>query len=269
MGKTTSIAWTDHTFNPWWGCTRVSEGCDHCYAEDMDKHWYPLVQLATSDGEQKEIKVAKHWGDAAPRRTFGEKHWEQLLKWDEAAKRDGVMRKVFMMSMGDILDPKAPPQERERLWNYCRATPNLIKQFLTKRPHYYRLLMPHDILHDWRSWKGFTAENQHWYNNRWHSVYFLPGVRWVSYEPALGSLTLRPGEFPAAMRLPDWIVCGGESGPKRRPFEQGWAESLKAECENLGISFFMKQFGARTPDMGKALIPDHLRIQEFPAYERP
>lgn len=242
MGETTAISWTDHTFNPWWGCTRVSPGCENCYAETFDKR-----------------VGGDHWGPGKPRRVFSDKHWNEPMKWDAKAKRDGVQRKVFCASMADIFDEDAPDGQRERLWDLIRSTPNLIWQLLTKRPggYYYA---PDDILKLSRVWKGVTCEDQEWFNKRWPIIATLPGIRWVSYEPALGVIWDYGKDH-----WPDWVVFGGESGNGFRPVGNEWARHTKQACEQLGMKFFMKQWSARTPNEGKLLIPEPLNIQEFPA----
>jgi protein gp37 len=244
--QNTSIAWTNHTFNPWWGCTPVSSGCDHCYAWAWD------------------IRVGgDHWGKDQPRREFGDKHWADPLKWNLAAKSEGVRHKVFCASMADVMDDEAPPGARERLWGLIDQTSHLIWQLLTKRPHRYERYLPAAFTHD-NVWLGISTENQHYYNVRWpilraaceryHCISF------VSYEPALGPLSMLG--FPS---FPNWVICGGESGPHRRPMEQQWAENLLAECNCHGRpEFFMKQMSASTPEKGAELIPVHLLVRNFP-----
>jgi protein gp37 len=247
MGKETGISWTDHTFNPWWGCTKVSPGCDNCYAEAFDKR-----------------VGGTHWGKGQSRRIFGDKHWNEPLHWDAAAAAAGVKRRVFCASMADVMDDEAPAGARARLWNLIDATPNLIWQLLTKRPHRYSRYLPERFLHG-NVWLGVTAENQEFFDVRWPilvaaAVHRNIPITWISYEPAIGPLSI------AAWHVhPDWIIFGGESGAGRRPCEVEWAERLLAECRETNCSrFFMKQMGARTPAAGKALIPAHLLIQEFP-----
>jgi protein gp37 len=242
MGEKTSISWTDHTFNPWHGCTRVSPGCVNCYAETFDKR-----------------VGGDHWGPGKPRREFGIKHWNEPLKWDAKAAAGEFGRKVFCASMADIFDVEAPEGQRERLWELIRGTPNLIWQLLTKRVEGYEA-MPLDILENFSVWKGFTAEDQERYDERWHQMKRWPGITWCSYEPAIGPLTTFK-----VWHKPNWFVFGGESGNGRRPCEEAWARNLLKECRDRNIPFFMKQMSARTPDEGKALIPPDLMIQEFPS----
>lgn len=242
MGEITGISWCDHTFNPWWGCTRVSPGCEHCYAETFDKR---------TGGD--------HWGPNKPRRRFGDKHWTEPLKWNKVALRDGVKRKVFCASMADVLDKDAPTDDRTKLWKLIISTPDLIWLLLTKRPENW-WLVPNHILEAPNVWKGCTTENQKWFDHRWPYMAALPGIRFISYEPALGRLVLPSDSHP------DWVICGGESGPKHRHMEEWWATDLLQQCRTLKMAFFMKQMSAATPAKGKDLIPQNLNVQEFPRW---
>lgn len=247
MGEQTSIGWTTHTFNPWWGCTKVSDGCDHCYAESFDKR-----------------VGGDHWGPGQPRRFFGPKHWKQPLDWNEEARRTWKIEKVFSGSMCDIFDTEPASLQqmnaaRQQLWATIRLTDHLIWQLLTKRPAGYSNMIALDVLALPRVWPGVTCENQPQYELRWPKMPDFSARRpWISYEPALGPLTLTL--FP----WPSWVVCGGESGNQRRPMVLKWAADLKAECQEKNIPFFMKQVSARTPNEGKLLIPESLKAQEFP-----
>src|SRR6267142_6622676 len=97
MGAETGIAWTDHTFNPWWGCTRVSPGCEHCYAESWDARWSSEVHPG---------RGAEHWGPEAPRRFFGETHWNEPRAWNRKALAAGRLHKVFCASMADVFEKR-------------------------------------------------------------------------------------------------------------------------------------------------------------------
>lgn len=261
MGKETGISWTDHTFNPWWGCTKVSPGCDHCYAETVDAKW---------GGE-------RHWGKGAPRRTFGAAHWRQPLLWDKAAAEAGVVRKVFCASMADVMDDEAPQGERERLWELIDRTPHLVWQLLTKRPQRYGRYLPAAGFAHNNVWLGATTENQEFYLLRKQRLLdaaqtlqyrrpYRPGateaprvVTFVSYEPALGPITLRDTGM-----LPDWMIFGGETGADRRLMNMRWAENARDECAEFGVKFFMKQMSAFAPKQAAALIPAELLVREFP-----
>jgi hypothetical protein len=129
MGKETGIAWTDATFNPWWGCQRVSPGCEHCYAEAQAKRYGHAV-----------------WGpeSTTARRFFGDKHWNEPRKWNADARAKFEVRRVFCASMADVFeDNRDLDGWRDRLWDLIEATPSLNWQLLTKRPeNIARLIRP-------------------------------------------------------------------------------------------------------------------------------
>ena len=228
-------------FNPWHGCTRVSPGCENCYAETFSKRLGRDI-----------------WGPGKPRRLMSEHYWNEPLRWNRKAEKAGKETKVFCASMADIFDADAPDGQRERLWELIRKTPNLIWQLLTKRPEGYSSLLPYDILNLDNVWKGATTEDQEWYEKRHPFMEDLPGIWWASYEPALGPIT-HLGKNP-----PAWLVFGGESGNRFRHVGKQWAVDVMNLCDEAGTKFFMKQWSARTPAQGKLLIPEFLRIHEFP-----
>lgn len=257
MGEITTISWTDHTFNPWWGCTKVSPGCDHCYAESFDKR-----------------VGGAHWGKGQPRREFGDKHWAEPVKWNRDAEKEGVRGRVFCASMADVMDDEAPNGARERLWSLIDATPGLTWQLLSKRPQRYERYLPERFIHG-NVWLGATTEDQPRYDLRSSITRDAARARnllwWISYEPALGPLDIRCRWCLGRLlhgtdicELPDWIIFGGESGPGRRPCDAEWARQLKSQCRSASVPFFMKQMSAITPGAGKLLIPPDLDVQEFP-----
>lgn len=262
MSESTSISWTDATFNPWWGCTSVSPGCDHCYAETFDKR-----------------VGGDHWGKGKPRRVFGQKHWDEPLQWNDRARKSGIRTKVFCASMADVMDDEAPEGQRERLWELIDRTPYLVWQLLTKRPQRYARYLPQGFAHN-NVWLGTTAENQEFYNIRWAALRQVAAdydlTSFISYEPALGGISMDEfvmnlsdeGDRDDLSRIvpdyPSWLIFGGETGGKRRPMEQRWAEWIKDECQDSGTYFFMKQMSASTPARAADLIPVHLLVREFP-----
>lgn len=221
---------------------------ENCYAEELDKRW-----------------GGGHWGKGALRRTFGEKHWNSLHKWQREAKATGVPIKVFVASMGDVMDDEAPAAELQRLFDHIDACPDLIFQLLTKRPHRYAYRLPTQGFQHGNVWLGATCENQHYYDLRWpilrQIARQLELISWISYEPAIGSVSIK-----RTSTVPDWIIFGGVSGSdaKRRPMELTWAESLRDECERRGAKFFIKQMSARTPKQAADLIPVNMLIRQFP-----
>jgi protein gp37 len=221
-------------------------GCDNCYAETLNHRW-----------------GSDNWGKGKPRRVTSDVNWRQPIAWNKSAQAAGRIDKVFCASLADVMDDEAPEGARERLWELIDKTPNLIWQLLTKRPHRYGKYLPATFKHD-NVWLGSSAENQHYYDIRWPILCEIGVVygltTFISYEPALGSLTLR--NHPAQ---PDWIIMGGESGNKRRPMSTEWMADLKTECEEYGVSLWTKQMSARTPEEGADLIPAELLTRKFPA----
>jgi protein gp37 len=238
VGEHTEIAWTDHTFNPWWGCFKVSAGCTNCYAETFSK------------------RVGQHiWGPPAttPRRLFGEKHWAEPLKWNLAAEREGVRKRVFCASMADVFEdhPMLSP-EREKLWALIERTPMLDWQLLTKRPENILTMVPYD----WQEgtpdnvWLGTSVENQEQAEIRISWLLTAPAsVLFLSCEPLLGDVDLTPW-----LGGINWVIAGGESGPKHRPFDPGWARSLRDQCTAAGVPYFFKQVGGLHHAAGGRLL---------------
>jgi protein gp37 len=262
MGETTGIAWTDHTFNPWQGCVRVSPGCENCYAESNDARWFP--------GDE-------HWGVGAARRFFGDKHWNDPRRWNHRAKLAGVRRRVFCASMADVFEDRpALDAQRARLWTLIDETPGLDWLLLTKRPENIERMRP-KALPGANIWLGVTGENDKYARERADDLREIPAaVRFISYEPALAPVdwdaVLGPGGI-------DWIIIGGESGfgGKIREFQLEWAREALAACRRFGVAPFVKQLGRYPRGDGRLLqlrakragddfdeFPVDLRVREFP-----
>lgn len=271
MGATTGISWTDATFNPWWGCAKLSPACKHCYAETLANRW------------------GYGWGPGEPRRFFGEKHWREPLKWNAQAEAAGVQRFVFCASMADVWEgPEGIPNgtwvqmqaARARLYRLVRETPWLVWLFLSKRPERAPELVPAEwMAGEWPSnvWAGATMENQAEADRRAPELLNLPApLHFASYEPALedvdfkrhlprpmfhcprcGQEKLKPHcakcgteDNTATNQIKglDWIIAGGESGAGARPFNLAWARSVVRQCRAAGASPFVKQLGACAVD---------------------
>lgn len=234
MGADTKIQWADHTFNPWRGCAKVSPACDHCYAEAMS-HRNPATL-----GE---------WG-AGSRRAIGtESYWLQPRKWNRQAEADGVRRRVFCLSLGDVFEGRDDlVLPRERLWRLIQETPALDWLLLTKRPH---IAVSWTQSHGWptNAWAGITVENQAMASERIPYLLQIPApVRFLSAEPLLDS-------FEVPTRGIDWIIIGGESGPKARPFHLSDARELLAQAQQFPkIAVFVKQLGTRAIDKAGARL---------------
>ena len=248
MGENTNIEWADHTFNPWVGCTKVSAACDFCYAESWAKR-SGMVQ----------------WGNA-PRVRTSPANWAKPFKWNRHAEAHGRRYRVFCASLADWLDNKAPDSWRDDLAGVIEKTPNLNWLLLTKRPQNWDKHSPwHDDVPP-NVWLGITAENQEEFDRRWPAIAPIPAaVHFVSYEPALGPLTFlnRPGSY-----LPQWIIAGGESGPKHRAPDPDWFRSLRDECTAYGVPFLFKQWGGRTPKAAGRLL-DGVEHNGFPVSQCP
>lgn len=249
MGENSKIEWTDHTFNPWIGCQKVSPGCDHCYAEAMMDHRYGKVQ----------------WGPHGERKRTSEANWRKPLGWAKHARHEGGGRKprVFCASLADVFDNQVPQSWRIDLWALIERTPELDWLLLTKRPENIASMLPKGRGASWcfpNVWFGTTAEDQAHYNRRWPVLSRVPAaLAFISYEPALGPLT---DLYATAGQAPDWIICGGESGPSARPMHPQWARDLRDQCAEAGIPFFFKQNGEYVSVSEVAGPGDHYKFPD-------
>src|SRR5579859_1732114 len=248
MGTKTEIQWTDHTFNPWWGCLEVSPGCDHCYARDLARRFGRQV-----------------WGPprSSGRMMTSAANWRQPIVWNRAAAAENRRHRVFCASMADVFEYHLQLDDaRSRLWPLIEATPWLDWQLLTKRPMNILRMIPEH----WRSglpvnvWIGTSVEDQARADLRIpHLVRVPAGVHFLSCEPLLGPVDLRPwlGDL-------QWVIAGGESGPHFRSMDPEWARALRDQCQSAGVALFHKQNGGRTPNAsGRDL--DGRTWDEFPA----
>jgi protein gp37 len=235
MAKDSRIEWTHHTFNPWWGCQKVSPGCKHCYAET----WARRVG-------------ADVWGPDATRRELSDNYWRQPLSWNTEAERIGKRRRVFCASMADVFEDRRDLDgKRERLWPIIEQTPHLDWLLLTKRPQNVAHLAPYGNRWPDNVWLGATAETQKWYDKRMAYLTVIPArVRFLSCEPLLGPLDFsawierarRGACFPV-----DWVIAGGESGHHSRPMHPEWLTSIRDQCKAAKIKFHFKQWGNWRP----------------------
>jgi protein gp37 len=237
MGETTAIEWTRHTFNPWVGCMKVSDGCKHCYAETLNKRWGRV-----------------RWGAGAKRERTSEANWKQPLRWNAAAKKAGVRARVFCASMADVFDPEVPREWRGDLFALIDRTPWLDWQLLTKRPeHFNDMAVPHG----WppNVWLGVSVENQEQADRRIPPLLLQrASVRFLSCEPLLGPVDFNacaawhPGVNGIYLEGIAWVIVGGESGPGARPFDIAWARTIRDQCKASGVACFVKQLGAKPLD---------------------
>lgn len=230
MSDNTGITWADSTYNPVTGCSPISEGCQHCFARTMAKR----LQAMGSPGYEYGFEVTLH-----PERLDEPAHWRKP-------------RRVFCVSMGDLFHEEVPGEFINRVWMSAFNAPRHTYLFLTKRPA--RLLewtrrkaaatqWPiEDIWPDWM-WLGVTAENQARADERIPILLDTPAAhRWISMEPLLGPVDLRPW----LSRL-GWVVVGGESGPGYRPMNLDWVRDLRDQCAAARVPFHFKQFDGVRP----------------------
>lgn len=326
MGKDSAIQWTHHTFNPWRGCTKVSPGCAHCYAETLSK---------------RNPAVLGKWGPSGTRVVASGSKWREPLAWDRAAKISGERHRVFCASLADVFEDWSGPMAhsngnrvwmaeggawmwmndrrpnpgcrlvtmddvRDRLFTLIEATPNLDWLILTKRPEN---IAPTCNRTGWsikpNVWLGTTVEDQEQADARIPILLDTPAsVRFLSVEPMLQEIVLdRVGakaqwehmsrsairrEWPGLPELSgiNWVIVGGESGSKARPFNLAWGRSIRDQCRSARVPVFIKQMGSdpfeviranneHLLDKGHLGIkdshggdwdewPEDLRVREFP-----
>lgn len=238
MAEVSAISWTDATFNPWIGCTKVSPACEHCYAErdNSRRGWVP------------------GWGPGMPRKRT--KTWGEPLKWNRKAADSGRPLRVFCASLADIFDNEAPQAWRDDLWQLLRETPHLRWILLTKRIGNARKMLPPDWPFPNAGLMATLANQEEW-DRDWPKLEATPATwRGVSAEPLLG-----PIDIGAAR--PDWIITGGESGPTRRPLDMNAVRSIRDQCARNGVTFHHKQNGGFRGKDGGCLV-DGVEHKHFP-----
>ncbi len=262
MGDNSKIEWTDATWNPVRGCSRVSEGCRNCYAERFAHRFsgkgqpYEGLTVLGNDGPRWSGKL-----------MMVEEHLEDPLRW----KRP---RSIFVNSMSDLFHEDLDHHYIHKVFNVMQEAQHHRFQILTKRPErMYQFVewwcMQHaesaetfkKVFH--HVWFGVSCENQATADDRIHWLLATPAaVRWVSLEPLLGSIDLeaiyggtryfpkinalesREAGLPAKL---DWVVVGGESGPGARPMNPSWVRSIRDACTEFEVPFFFKQWGEYMP----------------------
>lgn len=267
MSEKTGIAWADSTWNPWIGCTKVSPGCANCYAEAlMDTRWGRV-----------------RWGKGNPRVRTSAATWKLPRRWDEKrvyslnGSPKPRKRRVFP-SLCDWLDPEVPVEWLADFLELVLETPGLNWLLLTKRPELWkdRLQAASEkssvdmavVLDYWLAgtppgniWIGTSVEDQERADARIVKLLRIPAARrFLSVEPLLGPIDLRfcksgflhrdenPADpyfaGPTWRKIPDWVIVGGESGPKARPCSVEWISSIVSQSKAAGVPVFVKQFGA-------------------------
>lgn len=266
MGANSSIQWTDHTFNPWIGCTKVAPECKNCYAETlMDKRWGKV-----------------RWGKGQPRNRTSAANWKQPYAWNREAEATGVRRKVFCASLADVFDEEVEYGWRYDLWNMIQDTVWLDWQLLTKRPQNVKPMIAElavAICECWdcegvfpsNVWLGCSAGVDP------KPLLDIPAaIHFLSCEPMLKPMN---DEQSHLIQKFDWIIFGGESGRNARVCDVDWIRHGIEFCRFYGIAAFVKQLGSNV--MGRELDkwvarlrhthggdpsewPQDLRVREFP-----
>jgi protein gp37 len=227
--ENSKIAWTDHTFNPWIGCTKVSPGCVNCYAKTRDdRHLH---------------STESHWGPGARRQITSDANWRKPIKWDRDAAAQHTRARVFCASLADVFDSEAPEGVRERIWELIRCTPHLDWLLLTKRAKNICNFLPEDWCTGYPNvWLGVSCEDRKNGYPRVDVLRTIPAVkRFVSCEPLLEDIR------DINLTGIDWVIVGGESGKSSgvRVFDLAWARNLKAACNESETNFFVKQMGSQ------------------------
>ena len=275
MSDKTGIAWTDATWNPVTGCSKVSQGCKHCYAE---REW---ARLSANP------KATAYYGRAFTDVACHEDRLDQPLRWSKP-------RMIFVNSMSDLFHEDVPDEFIDRVFAVMALAEKHTFQVLTKRPA--RMLRWFDPGHDNREhavgeamreiaaargsddaglpewplpnvWLGVSVEDQITADERIPLLLQAPtAVRWVSAEPLLERVEIgfaMPWRVTGAAygQTLDWVVCGGESGgPKARPMHIEWVNKLRLDCEKAGVPFFMKQLGAAFVDEKNGIAGAGLKV---------
>jgi protein gp37 len=234
MSDQTIIAWTEHTWNPWRGCEKISPGCAHCYMFSAQRRmgWNPEVVVRTTT-------------------------WPDPKRWEREAAARGRTALVFTCSWSDWFHADADPW-RDEAWAVIRACPHLHFQILTKRHERIADHLPADWgPHGYPNvWLGVSIENNA-FVHRADTLRQIPAVvRFISAEPLLGPLPRLD------LTYIDWLIVGGESGPGYRPMQVAWVRELRAKAKASGTAFFFKQSAAPRTEMGIEL--DGKVVREYP-----
>lgn len=235
MAGNSSIEWTEATWNPVTGCTKVSEGCKHCYAERMARRLKAMRNPRYENG----FRVTLH---------------PDLL---DAPKKWKKSRKIFVNSMSDLFHIDVPLDFIKKVFETMNETPQHIYQILTKRPERALELAQHLTFSN-NIWMGTSVENM----NVIQRIEFLreipSAIRFLSCEPLLGPLE------NLDLNGIHWIIVGGESGPGARPMEVEWVRSIRDKCLEQNVAFFFKQWGGvQKHRNGREL--DNQTYDEYPA----
>jgi protein gp37 len=248
MGDTTKIEWTQHTFNPWIGCEKVSQECKHCYAEAWARRY---------------LKNEVVWGGKnATRHQTTDAYWNKPLRWNKEAAEKGRREFVFCASLADWAEDRPELVVlREKLFGLIDRTPNLIWQLLTKRyDHSLKILfnlagddlLPSNII------LGFTCGTKETVDNVANAIfkakrdhYYHKGIKlFLSCEPLLEDVAVLMDQMFCNVKVPDAVIVGGESGNDARPMHPSWAKAIRDLCSRFNVPFMFKQWGEWAPTFG-------------------
>jgi protein gp37 len=237
MSDKSTIEWTEATWNPVTGCSKVSPGCANCYAETLSlRYGYSKLPWTPANAEQN---VVLH-----PERL------DQPRKW----KRP---RLIFVNSMSDLFHELVPWDYIDRVFDVMEQCPRHTFQILTKRPERMRAIarvVPPNV------WLGTSIENDRWVKRADFLRETPQAIRFLSLEPLLGPL---PSLDLTGI---DWAIVGGESGAGHRPIDPQWVRDIRDRCLEAGVAFFFKQWGGITPKAGGRLL-DGRTWDDMPAQQ--
>jgi len=218
MADRSAIEWTEATWNPVTGCSKVSPGCAHCYAETFAERWRGIPGHAYEQGFDLRL-----W----PERL------DQPLRWKRS-------RTIFVNSMSDLFHEDVPENFIAEVFDVMLRAPRHTFQILTKRHERLAGLAPSL---PWPSnvWMGVSIENRRFVHRADYLRQVPAAVRFISAEPLLGPLE------GLDLRGVDWLIAGGESGPRHRRVDEAWAIELRDRCVAEGVAFFFKQWGGHRP----------------------
>lgn len=242
MADKSAIEWTDASWNPVTGCTKVSPGCTNCYAETLSERFRGVEGHAYESGFDLTLR---------PERL------DQPLRWKKP-------RRIFVNSMSDLFHRDIPDEYLKQIWAVMVEADHHVYQILSKRAHRmaYKikelgLSLPYHI------WLGVSVENQEMADSRIPALLEIGvPVRFLSVEPLLDSVDLK-----AHLGGLRWVVVGGESGPKARPMKAEWARTVRDQCLDANVAYFFKQVGGRTSKSGGRLL-DGREWNQMPEFRR-
>ena len=238
MADKSAIEWTNSTWNPVTGCTKVSSGCDHCYAERFSERFRGVVGHPFETGFDLTLR---------PERIDQPKRWRKS-------------RLIFVNSMSDLFHKDIPEHFVSRVFDTMETADHHVYQVLTKRSSLMRNFVNRRYLDHpapRHIWLGVSIENASAMGRLRHLKQAKASVRFVSFEPLLGPL----GEVD--LKEIHWVIAGGESGPGARPPDIGWLREIRDCCRDQAVPFFFKQWGGRTPKHGGNLL-DGRQWLEYP-----